>query len=135
MFALVFALTYPTREYFAQRAQIDKLREQTEEQRKRVAALQEQRARWNDPAYVTAQARQRLHLVKPGETGFVAVPPPSRRQEPGQQAQKGQQKRPGATATPEHKTWFRDLADSVQGAGAERTPSGPPTFAPQPEAP
>jgi cell division protein FtsB len=72
--ALVLALTYPVQEYFAQRAQIDDMRQKTAEQRDRVDRLQEQRARWNDPAFVKAQARDRLHFVMPGETGYVAVP-------------------------------------------------------------
>jgi cell division protein FtsB len=73
--ALVLALTYPLQEYIAQRAQIEDMRERTAEQRERVGKLQEQRARWNDPAFVKAQARDRLHFVMPGETGYVAVDP------------------------------------------------------------
>ncbi len=29
--------------------------------------------RWDDPAFVTAQARDRLHYVLPGETGYVVL--------------------------------------------------------------
>ena len=46
-------------------------------------ALQAQaQARWQDPAYVEAQARERLHYVLPGETRYVVLGPdeaPARR--------------------------------------------------------
>ncbi len=29
--------------------------------------------RWKDPAYVEAQARARLHFVRPGEVGYVVL--------------------------------------------------------------
>ena len=35
--------------------------------------LQGQLSRWNDPAYVTAQARERLGWLVPGETGYTVV--------------------------------------------------------------
>jgi cell division protein FtsB len=38
-----------------------------------IATLETELARWNDPAYVRAQARERLGWAMPGETGFRLV--------------------------------------------------------------
>ncbi len=70
---VVLTLAYPTREYLAQRSQIAQLTEQEQAQRSRVASLERQRERWEDPAYVKAQARQRLQYVMPGEVGYVVI--------------------------------------------------------------
>ncbi|MCU1437904.1 MAG: hypothetical protein JWP66_991 [Naasia sp.] len=63
-----------------QRQQIAQLEAAVEAQRDTVGDLQEQRARWDDPAYITAQARDRLLYVMPGEYAYlilddVAAPP------------------------------------------------------------
>ncbi len=70
---LAFALAMPVRAWFAQRAEIAELRAGVESARERVAALEDEKARWEDPAFVAAQARERLHFVLPGEVGFVAL--------------------------------------------------------------
>lgn len=67
------ALSMPLRSWFAQRAEIADLRAGVEAARERVAALQDQKARWEDPTFVAAQARSRLHFVLPGEIGFVTL--------------------------------------------------------------
>jgi cell division protein FtsB len=45
------------------------IRDRTEE----IARLQGELERWDDPAYVRAQARNRLGWVVPGETGYRVV--------------------------------------------------------------
>ena len=40
-----------------------------------VAALEGERERWRDPAYVEQQARQRLKFVKPGERSYTVLDP------------------------------------------------------------
>ncbi|WP_432107092.1 FtsB family cell division protein [Streptomyces sp. AA1529] len=69
--SLVVALAYPTRQYITQRSQIADQRRQAEQARAEVKRLREQRARWQDPAYVERQAREHLHFVRPGETGYT----------------------------------------------------------------
>lgn len=73
--AVVLTLAVPVQQYLAQRAQLRGLAAQERAARERVASLQQQQARWNDPAYVREQARARLHFVKPGETAYVIVDP------------------------------------------------------------
>jgi cell division protein FtsB len=75
--AVVVALAYPVREYVAQRAQIASLRAQERAQQAAVAELRKQATRWDDPAYIRAQARERLHFVEPGETAYVVLTPPT----------------------------------------------------------
>jgi cell division protein FtsB len=90
---LVFVLLVPTaREYAKQTAQLNSL--QTE-----LTQAQQQRAddtanlkRWDDPAFVKAQARARLGYVMPGEKAYRvtdpgavrrgSAPPPVRRSSP-----------------------------------------------------
>lgn len=50
-----------------QQQQIAAMREQIRQQQEQVDELGEQEARWDDPAYIEAQARERLDYVMPGE--------------------------------------------------------------------
>ena len=70
---LLLTLAVPVRSWFAQRAEIAGLRADVEAARERVAALQDQKQRWEDPAFVAAEARRRLHFVLPGEVGYVTL--------------------------------------------------------------
>lgn len=70
---LFFSLAVPVRQWFAQRAEIAQLRADVASARDRVAELQLAKLRWDDPAFVAAEARRRLHFVLPGEVGYVAL--------------------------------------------------------------
>lgn len=70
---LLVTLAVPVRSWFAQRTEIAGLRADVEAARDRVAALEVQKQRWDDPAFVAAEARRRLHFVLPGEVGFVTL--------------------------------------------------------------
>jgi cell division protein FtsB len=72
---LVVAVAPTLRVYLHQRGQISDLEAQQARQRSDVAALQAQAKRWNDPAYVEAQARARLQFVKPGQKSYVVSSP------------------------------------------------------------
>lgn len=56
-----------------QRHDIAELEARVAEQHEHVDALQSEVARWDDPAYIEAQARGRLFFVYPGETSFVLL--------------------------------------------------------------
>lgn len=77
---LVLFLAQPTQRYFAQRAQINALRQQVSASEERVIKAKAELARWNDPAYVKAQARARLHFVMPGETQYIVIDPSDKSQ-------------------------------------------------------
>ncbi len=73
---LAFVLVYPTlHSYLQQRAEVDQLRAQVDAARQRNEDLEAEKGRWDDPAYVVAQARERLSFVMPGEKAFRVVDP------------------------------------------------------------
>ncbi|GHF64072.1 hypothetical protein GCM10010218_51890 [Streptomyces mashuensis] len=71
--SLVVALAYPMRQWVTQRSDIADQRHLTEQAREQVKRLREQKDRLQDPAYVEQQAREHLHFVRPGETGYTVV--------------------------------------------------------------
>lgn len=106
---LAISLAYPLREYLSQRGEIGDYRERVAEQKQRVDELRKAKDRWDDPAYVEAQARERLRYVMPGETSFVVleadeVPAPDGVVVP-------------APAVADRRPWFADLWRSVEVAG------------------
>jgi hypothetical protein len=72
---LLASAALPLREYLSQRGQIAQLEQEQAETRQRVTALEAERERLKDPAYVAAEARRRLHFVLPGETAYVVLAP------------------------------------------------------------
>lgn len=73
---LAFVLVYPTlSSYLQHRAEVDQLRSQVEAARQRNDDLAAELLRWDDEAYVRAQARERLSFVMPGEKAFRVVDP------------------------------------------------------------
>ncbi len=72
---IVLALSYAgsLRVYLVQGQELAAAHEQIEERTARVAELTSELARWNDPAYVKMQARDRLGWVMPGEIGYRVI--------------------------------------------------------------
>jgi cell division protein FtsB len=74
IFALVLAP--PIQHYFTQRAQINAIRAQLDGDRAALEAARIELTRWQDPDYVKAQARERLHFVMPGERQYIVTGTP-----------------------------------------------------------
>lgn len=72
---LLASAALPMREYVHQRSEIAALESAQAAQRDRVAALEAEKLRLQDPAYLAAEARRRLHFVLPGETAYVLLAP------------------------------------------------------------
>jgi cell division protein FtsB len=106
---LAISLAFPLREYLAQRGEIADYRSQVAEQEQRVDELRRAQRRWQDPAYVEAQARERLRYVMPGETSYVVL------EADEAPAQDGVVVRQPETA--DRSPWFADLWHSVEAAG------------------
>ena len=70
---IALTLAVPVRNWFAQRAEIASLEADLEATQANVADLLIQKERWEDPAFIAAEARRRLHFVLPGETGYVTI--------------------------------------------------------------
>jgi len=115
--ALALAVMVPSaRAYLKQQETLQDLQGQVVDAQAQVDELQGQAARWNDPAYVVAQARDRLVYVLPGETPYRVVDPefvidPAASDNPPANAGL-----PGVTAPV--RPWFATLWGSIERAGA-----------------
>lgn len=61
------------RVYVEQRAQLAALHADVDSRTDQNAQLTDEIARWSDPAYIKAEARDRLYYVMPGETSFLII--------------------------------------------------------------
>lgn len=66
-------LSVPIRNWFGQRAQLAALEEELQSLELSVTELEILKERWEDPAFIAAEARRRLHFVYPGEVGFITI--------------------------------------------------------------
>ena len=123
---MAFAVLAPTLRYaVAQQEELRELNAQVSEAEERNADLERQLARWQDPEYVQAQARDRLGYVMPGETPYVVVDPETvTGGESAAEAEAAERAVERAAATP----WYLRAWESVQVAGesvvGEEDPSG-----------
>ena len=71
----ILAASYalPVRAWLDQRAQLGEVAVERDELAAQVTDLQAALDLWDDPAYVRAQARERLNFVLPGEVGLVVL--------------------------------------------------------------
>lgn len=107
LLALLLAYAYPVRVYLAQQAEITALEQNQERQSDKIARMAALAAKWDDNAYVRAQARQRLGMIMPGEKPFVVIDP-----------SRGQQTDPAAIpgADRASRPWYGKLWSSVEAA-------------------
>lgn len=57
--------------YIDQRQKIAALEASVQVSADEIEALEQERERWEDPAYISTQARERLYYVKPGEVVYL----------------------------------------------------------------
>lgn len=119
---LTLTIAGPVRTYLAQRTEMKQLAASESALRQQIADLEQQRVKLADPAYIAAQARERLGFVKPGDIPYQVQLPPSA----AMPAEPGTQPAPAATNDP----WYTSLWHTIADA-----PHGPPTATPQPPAP
>jgi hypothetical protein len=120
MVLAVLAVSYASslRAYLEQRSHITELKATIAERRSSIEELEREKERWQDPAYVSAQARERFGYVKPGETPFVVL-------EDGEPLQsEAELTDPDSVGEEPKRAWYDDAWDSVKLAG------NPPTEAP-----
>jgi cell division protein FtsB len=116
--ALVVSYAQSLRVWFDQHQQITSLTNEIRDREQRVGQLEDEIARWDDEAYVRAQARQRLGWVMPGEVGYRVIGPDGK--------PLGAPPAPTGTTTGGGKhdpTWYSKLWGSVQVAGKASTPA------------
>lgn len=108
--ALVVSLALPLRTYLWQRSQIAQTQAAQQDQKARVGVLSAESEQLSDPAYVAAEARRRLHFVKPGETAYVLIEPTP------DPTPSGSSKTGGAMPTGVEAPWYSQLYGSVRAA-------------------
>jgi cell division protein FtsB len=105
---LLASAALPMREYVNQRREIAELEQAQALTRDRVAELEAEKQRLQDPVYIAAEARRRLHFVLPGETAYVVLAPETPAVEEGAEG----------PASP----WYTQLWGSVQEADRPEPP-------------
>lgn len=126
---LMLTLAYPVREFVDQRSRIADLRQEQADQEQRVGELERQLQRWDDPAYVKAQARERLHYVMPGETAYVVL-------EPDEAPAPGSGPSEGGSGAPDsaERAWYSRLWGSIEEADSP-APAAPASLPERPALP
>lgn len=69
----VLNLIGPVQVWYTQQVRIADLQKANESTRNELNQMKEDLKRWDDPAYVRAQARNRLYYVMPGEISFLVM--------------------------------------------------------------
>jgi hypothetical protein len=116
---LVILLAPYLRPWLAQRSDIAAKQAQVEALQRQVDDLRAERNRWNDPAFIKAQARDRLNFVMPGELGYVVLGDTRQQQaDPATQAALDAGRITG-------RSWYDVLWQSVQLAGGDASVSSP----------
>jgi cell division protein FtsB len=106
--AVALTLAVPLRTYFAQRSEAEQLRSANAAISREVAQLQQKVDEQNEPSYIEDQARNRLLMVRPGETPLVMqFPSPPEKSEDEKRAER-------QASNP----WYTNLLDAVS------TPAG-----------
>ncbi|MFB0839167.1 septum formation initiator family protein [Arthrobacter sp. E44] len=70
MIAITIMLAPTVKIFFDKKAEIDALHADIAARQAEGDALRQQVSRWQDPNYVKQQARDRINMVMPGETGY-----------------------------------------------------------------
>jgi len=109
LIVVALATLVPTvNSYVAQRQRLSELQGQVAQQQAEVEDLREQVARWEDPTYVAARARERLLFAMPGETQY-RLTDTSGQDVPLTEAQQAEE-------AAKEGEWFSTLWESVEGS-------------------
>lgn len=110
----VLAVSYASslRAYLQQRDQIEQLEAQIDHREEKIADLKREKERWQDPAFLRQQARERFNYVMPGETPYVVVDEDGKPLDAS--AELGD---PASVADPDARAWYEDAWDSMKIAG------------------
>ncbi len=117
---LTLTIAGPVRTYFAQRTEMEQLSASEAALRSQIAELEQKKGKLADPAYIAAQARERLGFVMPGDTPFQVQLPPTAAASPAPGDQTG---KPG-----NNEPWYTALWHTV--ADTPHLPPAPPSAIP-----
>jgi cell division protein FtsB len=113
MVAITIMLAPTVKVFFDKKAEIDALNADIAARQAEGDALRQQVSRWQDPNYVKQQARDRINMVMPGETGYWVFGSDLPAEDTGGQ--------PGAAAAqdPADLPWVDSLWESITRAATE----------------
>jgi cell division protein FtsB len=100
------------RAFLEQRSHINDLKSQIAEHEANIDELESEKDRWEDPAYVEKQARERLGYVMPGEKTYLVLGEDGKPLEPASELQD-----PSTVLTTTQTPWWSDGWASVELAG------------------
>lgn len=100
--------------FLDQRAKIAAVDAQIDLTNERIAELERERDRWEDPAFIATQARERLYYVAPGETVYLID------NDLDMAAVGLDPERISANVVEAHKDWAATFLRSLTEAGASR---------------
>ncbi|RAN76437.1 hypothetical protein B5P43_22770 [Bacillus sp. SRB_336] len=135
MAAVTVALAPNIHTYMDQRAEISALKQDIAAQTAQQASAQSELARWDDPAYVKQQARDRVSMLMPGETGYWVYGAPAAAADGAGAAAmsaSGESAEKATTVTTE--PWVDSLWQAVEKSAAVK-PAAPAATKPAPTGP
>ncbi|MBG6224201.1 cell division protein FtsB [Arthrobacter sp. CAN_A2] len=107
--AVIVLLAPSVSRYLQQQTELDALRADIARQQQEQADYTSELARWDDPAFVKQQARERIFLVMPGETRYLVKGGEGLEESTGE----------GSTAEPTDLPWVDSLWGSVTRAATD----------------
>src|SRR5277367_1627060 len=128
---LTLTIAGPVRTYFAQRTEMSQLNATEAALRRQIADLEQKKGKLADPAYIAAQARERLGFVMPGDIPFQVQLPPTA----GVSPQPGSDTAKPADNDPWYTSLWHTIADAPHLPPTNAPASGPPPAEPGPPGP
>lgn len=122
---LALTLAVPLRTYFAQRSDASSIEAERVQLERDIAELQQKKQQQEDPAYIAAEARERLRLVMPGDTPYQVQLPGAYEAAQAERAE----------PEPKSGTWYSDLWHEVSEPKPAQSTPVPPAPAPPPPPP
>jgi cell division protein FtsB len=119
---LTLTIAGPVRTYFAQRTEMSQLTATEAALRRQITDLEQKKVKLGDPAYIAAQARERLGFVKPGDIPFQVQLPSA----PGAVAAPGGDTAKPANSDPWYTSLWHTIADQPHLPPANVAPPPPP---------
>ena len=112
MIAITVMLAPTVKIFFDKKAEIDALNADIAARQAEGDALRQQVSRWQDPNYVKQQARDRINMVMPGETGYWVF---------GSDEPAGESSSPAGAAAqdPADLPWVDSLWESIRRAATD----------------
>ena len=109
------------RAYLQQRSHINDLKASIARHEADIDALESEKERWDDPAYVRQQARERLGYVMPGEKTYLVLGEDGKPLEPAAELED-----PATVISTTQQPWWDDAWASVELAGNPPKATKPP---------